>query len=349
MERYAAAHASRNGPGDARPTALQIVQDEYQYGHNDKYALSDLTIIITGATSGIGYEAARALYATGAKLLITARNAIKAKGTIEKIVSSIPPIEGRQYQTIEIVSVDMNSLVSVRAAAAEILSKTDKINILINNAGIAGVPFDHTKEGLEKTWGVNYIAPFLLTYLLLPCLEASSTKHRRSRIVNISTTGHRLFPTHLDDPNFEKTPYEPMSAYATSKLAVILHANFVDRRFSARGVRAVSVHPGTVHTPMLQAYEANHGEKADSPPLPPGYNEEVKSPAQGAATTVFAAIASCLENQGGVYLENCSYGKEASADLGPMDGGYAAFAFNEEREETLWSDTCKLLQVPNLL
>jgi NAD(P)-dependent dehydrogenase (short-subunit alcohol dehydrogenase family) len=141
MERYAAAHASRNGPGDARPTALQIVQDEYQYGHSDKSPLTDLTIAITGATSGIGYEAARALYATGAKLLITARDTNKAKSTIEKIVSSTPPIEGRQYQTIEVVSVDMNSLASVRAAATEILSKTDKINILINNAGEYALPF----------------------------------------------------------------------------------------------------------------------------------------------------------------------------------------------------------------
>jgi NAD(P)-dependent dehydrogenase (short-subunit alcohol dehydrogenase family) len=140
-----------------------------------------------------------------------------------------------------------------------------------------------------------------------------------------------------------------MSAYATSKLAVILHANFVDRHFSARGVRAVSIHPGTVHTPMLQAYEAQHSEKADPQPLPPGYNEEVKSPEQGAATIVFAAIASCLEGRGGVYLENCSYGKEASADLGPMDGGYADFAFDEALEKKLWKDTCKLLQIPNLL
>ncbi|RFU75300.1 hypothetical protein TARUN_6937 [Trichoderma arundinaceum] len=348
MERYAAAHASRNGPGDARPTALQIVKDEYQYGNTDKAPLTDLTIVITGATSGIGYEAARALYATGAKLFIVARDANKAKTTVEKIVSSIPPIEGRRYQDVEVISMDMESLASVRLAAEEILNKANHINILTNNAGIAGIPFGHTKEGFERTWGVNYLAPFLLTYLLLPRLDASSTKHRHSRIVNLSTTGHRLFPTHLDDPNFENTPYEPMSAYATSKLAVVHHANFVDRHFSSRGVRAVSIHPGTVHTPMLQAYEASQTERIDPPPAPPGYKEELKSPEQGAATTVFAAIASCLENHGGVYLENCSYAKEAPADLGPMDGGYAAFAFNEVVEETLWKDTCKLLDIPDL-
>lgn len=135
MDRYAAAYASRNGPGDARPTALQIVQDEYQYGNIDQAPLADLTIVITGATSGIGYEAARALYATGAKLFITARDATKAKKTIEQIVSSTPPITGRKYQVIECVSMNMESLASVRLAAAEILGKTEKINVLVNNAG----------------------------------------------------------------------------------------------------------------------------------------------------------------------------------------------------------------------
>lgn len=136
MDRYAAAHAPRNGPGDARPTALQIVADEFQYGNIGKDNLSELTIVITGATSGIGYEAARALYSTGAKLFITARDADKAKSVIEKIVPSIPPVEGRKYQSIEVVSMNMVSLASVRKAAEKILSKAEHINVLINNAGV---------------------------------------------------------------------------------------------------------------------------------------------------------------------------------------------------------------------
>ncbi|KAK4076661.1 uncharacterized protein Triagg1_4264 [Trichoderma aggressivum f. europaeum] len=346
MDRYAAAHASRNGPGDARPTALQIVADEFQYGNIGKDGLSELTIVITGATSGIGCEAARALYSTGAKLFITARDADKAKSVIEKIVSSVSPVEGRKFQNIEVVAMDMASLASVRKEAEEILGKTEHINVLINNAGVAFEPFEHTEEGLLRTWTINYVAPFLLTYLLLPRLEASSTKARRSRVVNLSTTGHRIFPVHLDDPNFKKTPYEPMSAYATSKLAVIYNANFIDRHFSTRGIRAVSLHPGTVHTPLYAGYAAQQTDKSD---VPPGYMEELKSTEQGAATTVFAAIASCLEDKGGVYLENCSYGKEATADFGLMDGGYAAFAFDEVAEENLWKETCELLNVPDIL
>ncbi|ETS03668.1 NAD(P)-binding protein [Trichoderma reesei RUT C-30] len=346
MDRYAVAHASRNGPGDARPTALQIVQDELQYGDKSSSSLSELTIVITGATSGIGYETAQALYATGAKLFITARDTAKARQAIDRIVSSISPVNGRRYQEIEVVCMDMDSLASMRHAAGEILTRAKTINVLINNAGIAEISLEHTKDGLERNWGVNYIAHFLLTHLLLPRLEASSSPVRRSRIVNLSTTGHRLFPTHLEDPNFEKTPYEPMSAYATSKLALIYHANYLDRHFSDRGIRAVSVHPGTIRTPMLDKYDALRSEKVD---LPPAYAEELKSAEQGAATTVFAAIAACLEDKGGVYLENCTYGKEAAEDLGPMDGGYAAFAFDEEVEERLWKDTCKLLGVSEAL
>ncbi|PTB65043.1 NAD(P)-binding protein [Trichoderma citrinoviride] len=325
MDRYAAAYASRNGPGDARPTALQIVQDEFQYRTNDASPLSGLTIVVTGATSGIGYETARALYATGAKLFITARDAAKAKRAIDKIVSSVLPFEGRQYQDIEVVHMDMDSLASVRQAAMELLERAETINVLINNAGIAAVPFEHTKDGLERTWGINYVATFLLTHLLLPRLEASSSPTCRSRI----------------------TPNDPMSAYATSKLAVIYHANYIDRHYSTRGIRAVSVHPGLIHTPMLDRYD----ELGSSKPVnsPPGYMEELKTAEQGAATTVFAAIASCSENQGGVYLENCAYAKEAPQDLGPMDGGYAPFAFDEEAEERLWKDTCRSLGVPESL
>ncbi|PNP50523.1 hypothetical protein THARTR1_08739 [Trichoderma harzianum] len=345
MDRYAAARAARNGPGDARPTALQIAADEFQYGNTGKDGLSELTIAITGATSGIGYEAARALYYTDAKLFITARDADKAKSVIEKIVSSIPPVEGRKYQSIEVVAMDMVSLASTVSDSNKI-TRVILPDIIVSQIGVAFTPLEPTEDGLLQTWAVNYVAPFLLTYLLLPRLEASSTKARRSRVVNLSTTGHRIFPVHLDDPNFKKTPYEPMSAYATSKLAVIYNANFIDRHLSTLGVRAVSLHPGTVHTPLYARYAAQQSDKAD---VPPGYMEELKSVEQGAATTVFAAIASCLENKGGVYLENCSYGKEATADFGIMDGGYAAFAFDEGAEEKLWKETCELLNVPDIL
>ena len=135
MNRYADAHASRNGPGDSRPSALQVVQDE----SNDRAArnnpLPNLVIIITGATSGIGFETAKALYHTGARILITARDVEKGQEAIQKIQESLP-YKNKGKNNIEAIVMELDSLDSVRSAAEEILRRVERVNILINNAGI---------------------------------------------------------------------------------------------------------------------------------------------------------------------------------------------------------------------
>lgn len=134
MDRYSEVHASRCGPGDSRPTALQVVSDEQKARGRNSVALHNLVIAITGATSGIGFETTKALYATGARLLITARDLDKARATVHQIMEAFPS-DGSRKQPIQIVKVDMNSLASVRSGAHELLSKTDRIDVLINNAG----------------------------------------------------------------------------------------------------------------------------------------------------------------------------------------------------------------------
>ena len=135
MNRYADAHSSRNGPGDSRPSALQVVQDE----SNDRAArnnpLPNLVIIITGATSGIGFETAKALYRTGARILITARDVEKGQEAIQKIQESLP-YKNKGKNNIEAIVMELDSLDSVRSAAEEILRRVERVNILINNAGI---------------------------------------------------------------------------------------------------------------------------------------------------------------------------------------------------------------------
>lgn len=215
-------------------------------------------------------------------------------------------------------------------------------------AGIAVAPQGVTKDGFEKHWGVNYMGPFLFTYNLLPLLLRGSQPHLSSRIVNVSSTGHRLFPTHLHDPNNEQQrPYDPMSAYATSKLANVLHANYLDKILSPKGVRAVSLHPGTVmETQLLRNVQDTPSQAEDTiPALRDGEIGEYKSAEQGAATIVFAAIAGCLEDKGGLYLENCTVGMEAPPDLGPLDGGYSKEAFDEVAAEKLWKSTCQHLKL----
>lgn len=152
MDRYSKVHASRCGPGDARPTALQVVSDEQKARCRDSVALHDLVIVITGATSGIGFETAKALYAVGARLFITARDLNKARATVNQVMEAFPS-GGARKQSIEIVKVDMNSLSSVRSGAQELLSKADRIDVLINNAG---------KCPAQQMWLFSAAVPLLI-------------------------------------------------------------------------------------------------------------------------------------------------------------------------------------------
>ena len=209
-------------------------------------------------------------------------------------------------------------------------------------SGVAGVPFGRTRDGFEQHWGINYAGHFLLTHELLPILIKSSSPGFASRIVNITSTGHRLFPSHLQDHNFERTKYEPFSAYATSKLAIIYHSNYIDRQFSRHGVHAVAVHPGTIRDTNLLRSLDNEQVTFDEIA---GYRQELKSVSQGAATTVWAAISSSLEGSGGLYLENCTIGRMENQSMGPLDGGYSASAFHPENEDLLWEETRKDLAI----
>src|ERR1700761_6104197 len=158
---YAEVHKTITGPGDSRPTALQIVKDEDLV---NKW--SDKTILITGASSGIGVETARALHATGARIFITTRDLAKAEAVVQNILSTSP-----SQVPIEIISIEFNSLESTKAGALEFLSRSKTLNILINNAGaMAAKEKTTTADGFETLFEVNYLSPFLLTKLLLPTL-----------------------------------------------------------------------------------------------------------------------------------------------------------------------------------
>lgn len=165
MSRYAEAHSTPSGPGDARPTALQIIRDEGAEGK-----LAGKVIVITGTSSGIGIETARALKLTGAKLFLTARNLAKAKIALGNIIEP-----GR----VELVEMDNTSLDSVRSAAKTIIEKSiNQVNILVNNAGIMALQkLEYTKDGFEMQFGVNHLAHFLFFELLKPALLESLTSH----------------------------------------------------------------------------------------------------------------------------------------------------------------------------
>lgn len=329
-DRYAEVHqpANLNGPGDSRPTAQQIIED-----NNLRDALPDKVILITGCSSGIGIETARALKSTGAKIYVTVRNPQKAQDVLADLIEP-----GKS----EVLVCDQNSLSSVESCAKEFLSKEKTLNILINNAGIMANPTrDLTLDGHEAQFGVNYLSHFLLFHRLKSTLLASATPSFPSRIVNVSSSGHRTAPINWDDYRFDKPDtYNGWKAYGQSKTAMIYMANEIDRRYKSQNLRAFSLHPGGIWT-GLQIHMANKEELQANPEV----QRSMKSVQQGAATTVWAAVGRELEGMGGVYLDDCQVARKAVKGGGLGMAGYAEWAYDEEGEGRLWRDGCGILGV----
>ena len=331
MGAYTAAHVNPQGAGDARPTALQIVRDEGVEGK-----LGGKVIVITGASSGIGLETARALFATGATLFLTVRNVKKAEAAFQGMLE-----KGR----VLLVEMDNNSFASIQAAAATILEESNKqVNILVNNAGVMGIPkLQLTEDGQEVHFATNYLSEFLLFQLLKPALLASATPGFHSRVVNVSSSANRAGSLpESDNYNFEKREYSHEVAYANSKLASTYLANEIDRRYGSKGLRATSIHPGGIATNI-----SRH--------VGPGFVEYLmandtivkilKSPEQGAATTVIAAIGKEWENKGGKYLENCEESQRGKDDGDTFGVGYVSQTYDPKSEARLWKDSLKIVGI----
>ena len=331
MGPYTAAHANPQGAGDARPTALQIVRDEGVGGK-----LGGKVIVITGASSGIGLETARALSHTGATLFLTARNLKMAESALAGVVEA-----GR----VSLVEMDNNSFASIRTAAETILEKSNnKVNILINNAGVMGVQgLKLTEDGQEVHFATNYLSEFLLFQLLKPALLASVTRDFHSRVVNVSSSAHRAgnLPD-SDNYNFEKGGYSHEAAYANSKVACTYLANEIDRRYCSEGLHATSVQPGAIATNISRHLGPEVVQYIMS-------NEAIvkilKSLEQGAATTVVAAIGKEWENKGGKYLEDCEEAQRGKDDNNTFGVGYVSHTYDQKNEERLWKDSLKIVGI----
>ncbi|KAM0340572.1 hypothetical protein ACHAPU_010409 [Fusarium lateritium] len=326
MSRYAVAHVKTEGPGDARPTALQIIQDE---GAKDQ--LQGQVIVITGTSSGIGIETVRALAVTGATLYLTARDLNKAKTALDGIFDP---------SRMQLFQMDQESLSSVRAAATAILGKTSKIHALINNAGIMSIPdLRFTADGHELQFGTNHLSHFLFFKLLQPALLAAASPDLPSRVVNLSSSGHNLHEINSSDNYaYEHGGYDPQDAYGQSKTANIYMANEIERRFGAQHLHGLSVHPGVIATGLTRHMppEAFEGMESIYPTM--------KSPEQGAATTVWAAVGKAWKNEGGKYLVNCAVAEPGKGDEDKWTTPtYAAYAYDEEKAARLWRDSLQIV------
>lgn len=317
--RYAAVHQSPQGPGDQRPTAVDIIKNEHLEGK-----LSGKVAFVTGCSAGIGVETARALLLTGATLYLTARDLAKAKAALGDIANS---------DKVHLLHLDLGSFASVRSCAADFLAQSKVLNILICNAGVMQPPEGRTEDGFETQFGTNHLAHFLLFNLLQPALQAGATPEFASRVVLLSSVAHRLGEVPFENVNFEGN-YDGLAAYASSKTANVWTANEIERRFGGVGIHAWSVHPGAVLTELMRhmSDETQGGFRAD-----PYFASVFKNPAQGAATSVWAATSPALEGQGGKYLENCQIAGPWDSSSNPWGPGYGVHAYDEEKAAELWA------------
>ncbi|QGI87677.1 hypothetical protein CEK25_002633 [Fusarium fujikuroi] len=317
-DRYVTIHESPNGPGDSRPTAVQIIKDEGLEGK-----LSDLVVFITGCSAGIGVETAKALHLTGATLYLTARDLEKAKSALGDLA---------QGERVHLLELDLESLESVRSCAAKFLSESPKLNILICNAGVMCTPEGRTKEGFETQFGTNHLAHFLLFQLLKPALAKGATSDHASRVVMLSSLAHRFGEVDFDNVNMEGC-YDPNKAYSQSKTANLWTANEIERRYASEGIHAWSVQPGGVLTDLGKhlSEEQKSGLAVD-----PYLKTIWKLPDQGAATSVWAAVAQALEGQGGKYLEDCQIVGKWDPSSPLYARGHGEHACDTEKAARLW-------------
>jgi NAD(P)-dependent dehydrogenase (short-subunit alcohol dehydrogenase family) len=283
--------------------------------------LSGRTAFVTGASGGLGAETARALASRGAAVTLAVRDA--AKG--ESVAQEIRDATGAN---VDVVTLELESLDSVRACAAAWLDSHGPLNILINNAGVMACPLTRTGDGWELQFATNHLGHFLLTGLLLPALKAGAP----ARIVNLSSAGHRFSPVHFEDLHYETRPYNKFEAYGQSKTANVLFSVGLTRRLAGLGITANAVHPGVIMTDLGRHLTPE--DLADFPSDRPIEEMEFKTVAAGAATSVWAATAPELDGRSGLYLEDCHVAEPADENT---DGGYSPWAVDPEAAEQLWS------------
>ncbi len=299
-----------------RSTAMEVIE-----GIN----LTGKTAIVTGASSGLGVETARALAAAGAEVILPVRNLPKGEAVVADIRTSTANQAGY------VAELDLADFASIRKFAAEFLSSGKSLHILINNAAIMACPLTRTAQGYEAQIATNHLGHFLLTNLLIPALEKSAP----ARIVSLSSLGHRLSPIVFEDIHFQEREYDKWKAYGQTKTANSLFAVELNRRFSPLGITANAVHPGGIMTGLqqhltMEEMTASGWFDKDGNPHPVFKNIE-----QGAATSIWAATAPELEGKGGKYLEDCN---EAEAYLPEKKmSGVMPHALDADAAAQLWA------------
>jgi NAD(P)-dependent dehydrogenase (short-subunit alcohol dehydrogenase family) len=308
-------------PFDAKTQAPEVIRD---------INLSGKTAIVTGASSGIGIETARALAAAGARVIMP----VRAREAGERVAAEIQSTTGNG--AIEVADLHLGNFTSVRAFADGFVARGIALDILINNAGIMATPERLLMGGIESQFGTNHLGHMLLACRLAPALA------KGARVVALSSIGHRRSPIKFDDPNFETTPYDKWEAYGQSKTANSLFAIELNRHLEPKGINAYAVHPGGIMT-NLQRDMSKEEIKAfgwvdDEGKL----NARFKTPSGGGATSVWCATSPLLASGGGVYCEDCNIAVAVPADDKGISG-VRPWAIDPDAAARLWSLSERLL------
>jgi NAD(P)-dependent dehydrogenase (short-subunit alcohol dehydrogenase family) len=302
--------------------------------------LSGKRILVTGVSAGLGIETARALVAHGAHVVGAARDLSKAEAATHDVQKNADENGG----TFELIDLDLASLKSVRACADKLLELGAPLDVVIANAGVMATPLGHTQDGFETQFGTNHLGHFVFINRIASLMKAGS------RLINLSSSGHRFSNVDLEDPNFERTPYDPFVAYGRSKTANILFAVAFDERHKNKDIRAAAVHPGGIQTEL-----GRHMEQKQLEAMIKNMNEqlaaegkkgfEFKTIPQGAATSVWAATVAGADEIGARYCENCHVGNIVADDvpISAASEGVRGYALDPVAAEALWKKSEELV------
>jgi NAD(P)-dependent dehydrogenase (short-subunit alcohol dehydrogenase family) len=298
-----------------------------------KVNLHGKRILVTGVSAGLGVETARSLAAHGAHVVGAARDLSKAETATAQVRKDAATGGG----SFELIELDLASLKSVRACADKLLAKGEPLDVVIANAGVMATPFGQTLDGFETQFGTNHLGHFVLVNRI------ASLIRKGGRLINLSSSGHRFSKVDLEDPNFERTPYDPWLAYGRSKTANILFAVAFDERHRGRGVRAAAVHPGAIQTELgrhtdrsqLQAMIDQISQQLAAEGKPPF---QWKTIPQGAATSVWAGVVAPADEIGGRYCENCHVGQIVADNvtISAISEGVREYALDLNSAKALW-------------
>ena len=289
----------------------------------DGVDLTGWTAVVTGASAGLGAETSRALASKGAHVVMAVRDPDKGACAAAAVRERHPDA------SLEIGVLDLASLTSVRRFSDWLLERHDRIDRLINNAGVMVPPLGYTEDGFETQIGTNHLGHFLLTARVIRAVMAAAP----ARVVNLSSRGHVRSGIHWDDPHFRAHDYDKWEGYGQSKTANILFTVELDRRLAAYGVRAYAVHPGVIMTELSRHLTADDITSVGARSGPAGL--QFKPVEAGAATTIWAATATELADTGGIYLEDCHIAVPAVGEI-PQEG-YRAYAVDPDAASRLWA------------